>query len=216
MVGIKRHLAAGIADEEARRALTTAMLKVAADDVPGGPARDGREWLLRRALDILGRLGSVGESNAVFALLTKRLADDKLPLRTRTAAADAMGRLNYAGASGINPADVAGLLCQFAIDACADELRHAKASGDAVSRQRLMERLSAALAALAGGEDGNRKGISALASDPQQQALLGGLQKIIESMTDQLGSKKPDDKENLDGPVEELRTKLEAWLKKKG
>ena len=31
-------------------------------------------------MDILGRLGSVGENNAVFTPLTKTLADDKLPL----------------------------------------------------------------------------------------------------------------------------------------
>ncbi len=214
MVGIKRHVAAGIPEDEARKALTAAMLKIVADDLPAGAVRDGREWILRQAIDILGRLGSVGENNAVFTPLAKTLADDKLPLKTRTAAAESLGRLNYAGATGINPADVAAMLGQLAIDVCTNELRQAKSSGDPVSRPRMMERLSAVLAALVGGDDGSRKGIGSLAGDPNQQASLGELQKSIESMTNRLSDKKEDD--NLAGPVEELRTKLEAWLKKKG
>lgn len=142
MVGIKRHVAAGIPEDEARKALTAAMLKIVADDLPAGAVRDGREWILRQAIDILGRLGSVGENNAVFTPLAKTLADDKLPLKTRTAAAESLGRLNYAGATGINPADVAAMLGQLAIDVCTNELRQAKSSGDPVSRPRMMERLS--------------------------------------------------------------------------
>jgi hypothetical protein len=210
MVGIKRHVSVGLADDDARKAVTAAMLHVAAEPLPRGTARDGREWILRQALDVLGRLGSVGDGNAVFTALLKTLGDGKLPMRARTAAADALGRLNYAGTSGINPADVAAVVCQFAIDVCADELRQVKSSGDPVSPQRMMERLSAALAVLAGGEDDSRKGISAL-GDANQQAAIGELRKTIEGMTDRLGGKAIDS-----DAVEELRTKLEAWLKKKG
>ena len=67
-----------------------------------------------------------------------------------------------------------------------NELRRAKKSGDPVSRPRVKQRLGAVLAALGGGEDGNRKGIISLAGDPNQQALLGELQKSIEGMTDRL------------------------------
>ena len=150
MVGIKRHVAAGIADEDVRKTLTAALLKVAADGLPTGTARDGREWILRQAIDILGRLGSVGENNAVFTLLSKTLSDSKLPLKTRTAAADALGRLSYSGATGINPADVAAMLGQLAIDACTEELRQAKNSDDPISRPRLMERLMRRAAGLGG------------------------------------------------------------------
>jgi hypothetical protein len=157
----------------------------------------------------------VGDGNAVFTLVAKALADEKLPLQTRMAAADALGRLNYTGTSGINAADMAAVLGQFAIDVCTDEVRQAKASGEPVSRQRIAERLGAALAALAGGEDGNHKGIGSLAGDANQQASLAELQKNIESMTNRL-SDKQNENENLSGAVEELQTKLEAWLKKKG
>ncbi len=114
LVGIKRHVVAGISDEEVRKKLTAALLKVAADDLPAGATRDGREWILRQALEILGRSGSVGENNAVFTLLAKTLSDAKLPLKIRTAAAESLGRLNYSGATGINPADVAAILGQLA------------------------------------------------------------------------------------------------------
>jgi len=217
MVGIARHVAVpgGIADEEARKTLTAAMLHVAADDLPAGSARGGREWILGQALDILGRLGAVGENNAVFTLLTKTLADDKLSLYTRTRAAEALGRLNYAGASGINPVATAALLGQFAIDACREELQRAKKTSDPVSNRLVKQRLGAVLLALGGGEDANRKGIMPLASEPNQQAFLDELQKSITPLTDLLDDKKHAE-DDLATPVGELQTKLEAWLKKKG
>jgi hypothetical protein len=213
MVGIKRHVIAGVADEDARKKLTAVLLHLAADEMPAGTARDGREWILRQAIDILGRLGSVGENNAVFRLLANTVSNAKLPLKTRTAAAESLGRLDYSGASGINAADVAAVLGQLAIDACAEELQQVKNS-DPISRPRLMERLSAVLLALVGGEDASRKGIISLAGEPNQQAFLGELQKTIESMTDWLSDKKHDD-DKPEGSVQELQTKLEAWLKKK-
>ena len=46
--------------------------------------------------------------------------------------------------------------------------------------------LTAALVALAGGEEANRKGIASV-TPPAQQAFLDELQKIIEKAIEQLG-----------------------------
>ena len=54
MVGIQRHVAAGIADAEVRRTLTAALLKLAAADLPAGADRAGREWIRCQSIETLG------------------------------------------------------------------------------------------------------------------------------------------------------------------
>ena len=64
--------------------------------------------------------------------------------------------------------------------------------------------------ALAGGEESNRKGLASV-TPPAQQAFVGELQKSIEKMVDQLG--KWHEGDDLEGPVGQLQSGLEAWLK---
>ncbi len=218
MVGIHRHVVLGIADAEARKTLSTAMLKLAAEDLPGGPTEAGREWIQAQAIDVLGRLGAVGDSNAVFKVLVRKLADAKLSLSTRSIAAESLGRLNYANAAGINALETAAIIGQFVVDACSEELKmvkelEAKDAEQGVSRRRMKRQLNAALTALAGGEDKNRKSILSLVKDPAQQNLLAALQKNIEAMTTIIDDKKSEN-EDLKKGVEELRSKLDSWLKK--
>ena len=87
------------------------------------------------------------------------------------------------GAAGINPVETAAVLGQFAVDACAEELRQPRRSGDPVSRRRVKQRLDAVLTALTGGDE-NRKGIASLAREPAQQAYLDELRKSIEDTID--------------------------------
>ena len=219
MVGIQRHAAAAIADAETRKSLSTAMLKLAAEDLPGGPAEAGREWILAQAIGVLGRLGSVGDNNAVFKLLVKKTADAKLSFATRSIAAESLGRLNYSGAAGINALETAAIVSQFVVDACTEELKRvreleAKDSEQGVSRRRMKRQLNAALMALVGGEDNSRKGIASLAKEPAQQNLLAALQKNIETLASVVDNRQSD-RDDLKKGVEELRAKLETWLKKK-
>ena len=212
LVGIQRHIAAGISDQEVVRSLTSALLKLEAADLPAGAAAAGREWILALATETLGRLGSVGENNAVFKMMAKTLSDVKLSLSTRSIAAESLGRLNYAGAAGINPVEAAAMLGQFVIDACTEELRRGKDAGLPISRRRMKQSLSAAMLALIGGEE-NRKGIAPLAREPGQRAFLAELQKNIETLMKVLD--KASEGDDLEGPVDQLRSTLEAWLKKK-
>ena len=130
-------------------------------------------------------------------------------------AAESLGRLDYAGAAGINAAETAAALAQFIIDVCARELPKAKDADPVSGRQlqgRLQQCLTAALVALAGGEAANRKGLASV-TPPAQQAFLGELQKSIEKMIEQLG--KWHEGDDLEEPVGQLQSGLEAWLKKK-
>ena len=210
MVGVERHVTARIGDEELRRNVAAAVLKAAAAE---GPGDAGHQWIIAQAIETLARFNSVGDDNAVFKLMAKTLADNKLSLSTRSIAADSLGRLNYSAATGINAADTAAVLGQFLVDACVEELRLAKSTGKGVSRRRMKQQLEAALTALTGDGE-NRKGIASLARDAGQQALVRDLQKEIKALTDVLDNlqSNPDD---LKGQVGELRDKLETRLKSK-
>jgi hypothetical protein len=214
MVGIERHVASQIRDEDVRKTLTNALLKVATTDPPQDDADAAREWILVQAVETLGRLGSVGENSAVFNALAKTLANSRLSLYTRGVAAGSLGLLNYSDAAGINPVDAAAQLGQFLMDACDEELKLAKETSQPISRRRIKQRICAALSALIGGEDAARKGIVSLAREPGQQAFLVELRKTIESLNDFIDDKKHES-DDLQAPVTKLRTELDAWLKKK-
>jgi len=213
MVGIRRHVAAGIQDD-ARKSLTAALLKLAAADMPRDTAEAGREWILAQTVESLGYLGSVGENNAVFKIMMKTLADVKLGFSARTSAVESLGRLNYQGVAGINVVETAASLGQFAIDACNEELRLVKETERPVSRRRMKERLGAVEMALVGTEEENRKGIALLAHETNRQAFLGNLQKSVEKALAVLDDKKIES-DDLETPIEALRTSLETWLKEK-
>lgn len=215
MIGILRHVTSGIADEEAKRPLTAAMLKLAADaDPPTGAASPGREWIAAQAVEALGYLGSVGQNNAVFNVMLKTLADNKLSLSTRSIAARSLGRLNYASAAGLNAGDAATTLGQFLLDACNDvSQRAATTTKPALLRNWIRLPLGDALTALTGTDDGTGKGgIKSLLRDDAQRASLDKLQKPVETLAAFLDDSKRE-KEDLLPQVGELRKSLDAWLK---
>jgi hypothetical protein len=214
LVGIQRHVAAKIADQEVRKKLTGSLLEIAKDDLPDGAQRAGREWLLAQALETLGNLGSPGEGNAVFKAMGKAMADQKLRFSTRCIAAEAMGRLNYANAAGINAVQTAAAVGQFALDTCGDVSQLLKDGDPPVSRRRLKQGVSSALLAIVGDGDAEHKGIISLAKEPEQQEYVAGLQKALTKATEFLDDKKNDD-EKLDDPLEKLQGELESLLKKK-
>ena len=214
MVGILRHAAAGIRDDEVRKPLAVAMLKLASANIPASPAGPGREWLRSQAIETLGRLGSVGDNDGVFNLLLKNVADSKLSFSTRCIAAESLGRLNYAGTGGISPVDTAAILGQFVIKACGDELRLAKETEKHISRRRMKQRLSAARAAIFGSEENRSKGLASLAREQLQQTFLADFQKTLEATTDKLDDKKLEG-DDLETAIDDLRTNIEGWLKKK-
>ncbi len=126
MVGVLRHLEAGVRDEAARRSLADAMLRLVTADPPTGAFAAGHEWIMAQAADALGLLGATGDGNNVFNALAGIVADARFSNCTRCAAARALGRLNYTGATGIDPLAAGAKLARFAADCCAEETRAAK------------------------------------------------------------------------------------------
>ncbi len=213
LIGVMRHAAANASDE-ARRAISAAMLRLAAAEPTANSTTDGHGWLVAQAFDALGALGSVGENNAAYLAAMKAAGDAKLPLYARLAAVNALGRFNYASAAGISPIDAAVALGQFAAEGCAEELRLAKsADHSAVERRRILHWLAAVLFAL-GGEDANRNGIASLAKEQGPQAYLAELQKIVKDAVETLDDQRKKD-DDMKPVIEDLQKNLDAWLKKK-
>jgi hypothetical protein len=219
MVGIKRHIDLGLADEEAKRPLTAAMLKlVAAADPSDGATTAGREWIGAQAIETLGALGAVGQNNAVFSAMLKTLADNKLSISTRGMAAKSLGRLSYSGATGISPAEVATAVGQFLLDACNEFSRLAKnpsKSALPALRNWMRQPLRDAVAALVGPEEAAGKGgVKPLTPEGPQRTSLDKLQEKIEALASFLDEPKHE-KDDLAPQVDELQKALEAWLKDK-
>lgn len=215
LVGVVRH-APSVSDDDARRTLSAAMLRLAASEPAPASTVAGHGWIVAQAIDVLGLLGSVGENNVVFNAMLKAVADAKLPPFARIAAANALGRLNYSSATGLNAVEAALALEPLAAEGCAEALRSAKTADDkSIERRRIMPYLGAVLTAL-GGEDANHKGILSLAKEPAQQAFLAELQKIVKDANDTLDDqRKEKEKDDMKPTVEGLQKSLDAWLKKK-
>jgi predicted DNA-binding ArsR family transcriptional regulator len=209
LVGINRHVTMGVTDPQIQNQVFSAMLKL----VTGANAANlGQAWMCKQALDILGLLGNVGPNNQVVKLLSAYAGDAKAPFFLRQSAAEALGKLKYAGANGLDPIALAKSLGQLMLDACDAEL---KAKGTPADRQR---RLKARLGSVMEG----LKGLTQLAKAPAQLSafsdlngvfgdLLKTLDKDISKLSDDDLKKYNDD---LKKGVEDCQTKLKDWLAK--
>ena len=167
LVGINRHVTMGVNDPQIQNQIFSAMLKL----VTGANAADlGQAWMCKQAVDILGLLGNLGTNNQVPKLLAGYAGDAKAPFFLRLSSAEALGKLKYDGANGLDPVALAKSLGQLMLDACDAEF---KAKGSAADRQRrLKARLASAIFGLSG--DGTTfngrtfKGIMPLAKEPAQ------------------------------------------------
>jgi hypothetical protein len=219
IVGINRHVTMGVSDQQIQSQIFNAMVKL----VTGANAADytdlGLVWMRKQAVDILGLLGNTGANNQVVKLLSAFAGDTKAPFFLRLSSAEALGKLKYAGAGGLNPVALAKSLGQLMLDACDAEL---KAKGSPADRQRrLKARLLSAMFGLSG--DGSTfKGITPLAKEPAQTTALSNLKAIFDGLLKTLDkdtSKMSDDdkqkyNEELKKAVEDCQSKLKDWLEK--
>jgi hypothetical protein len=211
MVGIVRHAAGDLSDSDLRKSITAAMLRLATGDIAPGLDAAGHIWIRGQALQVLGRLGAVGEGNEVFQAILKSVSDADLSFSTRCLAADALGHLNYGNAEGINAVDAATTLGQFLVETCGDEVHVAKESDRLAFRRRMKGCLSVVMTALSGDGDTTHKGLVSLAHE-DQAGYLGGLQKIAKSMMDALDNKDIEEDE-VERVAEEFRGSVQDWLK---
>jgi hypothetical protein len=205
MTGILRHAEADIDDDEARKSVVAVMLSVSADELKLKKAQV-QDWFVGQAMTGLGSLGSVGERQAAFQAIVKTIADSKRSFGTRSIAVESLGQLDYADADGIDVADTAATLVQFAINACDEE------SKVLVDRGRIKQRIEIVSRAL-NGSGGSRKGIRSLVKDEGQAAHFKELNELLRRAGDDLDD--PEKIMDAISTVETLRAALDDWLKKK-
>ncbi len=199
LVGIAHHARlGGITSAEDRAAVTRAMLALAGAKGAAGRSAAGHAWMRAQAVEVLGKLKSVGAAGEVPGALAGIVAEKGLPFSTRCAAAEALGQLNYRASSGLNASQLAAALGQLAEEVCA-----AEAEAETISRRRLKTRLSAASVGLTG--------IATLATGPPRQAFVGALEKPLSTMLDIIADKRLDDQQMMERVNQEaakLRTAL--------
>ena len=203
MIGILRHVEAGIDDDDARKSVAGVMLNVSAGELKLKNQRV-QDWLLGQALTGLGLLGSVGDNQVAFQALVKAIGDPKCTLSVRSIATEALAQLDYSDAGGINVDNAAAMLARFAVAACDEET-----GAGQVDRGRMKQRLDAVFRAI-NGSGGTRKGIRSLAKEDER---LANLQKLIHQASDDLDN--PDKSMDAKGTVDSLHADLDTWLKGK-
>lgn len=135
LVGIHRHAVIDrlLGDEDSPlaglegRIINLALGLVNAKAAPKGRTQGGHDWMRRRAIEILGALGSVGESGKVVPALQAVLGDDETLVSIRCCAAEALGRLDYPANTTVNVADTAKKMGEVVAHACYDEIRRVEA-----------------------------------------------------------------------------------------
>lgn len=225
MVGVLRHLAAGISNSDAQEKVYQLLRRQVAADLPASPRFSPRAWMVAKAAEGLGSLGIVGDNNQVFTALMKLVANDKLPFPVRCAAADALSHLDYSSANGIQPVDAAAALAQLAVDACKDGLATDKHTTRIPFRRRILGRIIPVQLALSGDDSKNHGGIASLAKEPPQKDFVAALQKALKEAIDELDYKDPKadfqkdpdvvELKDMKATVTKLQNDLEQLLKKK-
>ena len=202
LVGIVRHAQFGQRTPESTAAIQRAMIRLA--NSPGAPARsaEGHAWMRAQAARTLGLLGSVGENAAVARLLAALVADDQLEMLVRCHAAAALGQLNYAGAAGLNVAQVVAALGRLAADAVRADTDSFDDTPDSFSRRRLKARLVAVQHGLVGDDEERVRGIGEVVGGGEQQAF-NAVRSEVEKLLALFDSKLDDDQ-----LVESLRASL--------
>jgi hypothetical protein len=208
LVGINRHVTAGVNDPQIQNQIFNTMLKLVSAAGAADPSDIGRVWMSKQAAEILGLLGKPGTDNQAVKLLSGFVGDAKAPFFLRLTAAEALGKFKYAGANGLNPVDFATPLGRFMRDACNEELKTGKETKLSPDdhRRRLKSRLGPAMEDL--------KGLKQMAKDQTQQTSLNNLQTIFETLLKNLDDPKLEGKE-LKKSVEDRQCELDGWLSKK-
>lgn len=185
LIGIGRHASLGIADAQVLNTqVLPAMVQLARTKVASGRSAEGHAWIRYLAIDVLAKLGMVGPQAAVAKVLAEIVAEEEAPPSVRAAAARALGALNYTGATGLNPSQVASVLGRLAADACRIELERYKEDEEAlISRQHFKSQLHAVSIGLSGANE-QRTGIAGMATPAPQKAFLDGVVERVQALYD--------------------------------
>ena len=196
--GIRRHVKLGIADAEAQK-VAAAMLKLATTKDAADRSAAGHAWMRGRAIEILGRLKSVGAQGAVAKAMVAMISESGDPLSVRCAAAWALGNLNLDQQTGLDPVAAIRALGELAVAACKDEVAQCKKEKRLISPRNLKASLVSVRIGLTGDENGITqppKALAALATKQEDQGLrdeiLGQIGKWLEKLDNKDLNPKPE------------------------
>ena len=136
LIGLERQAEHGL-NAENREAIAAAMRQVVQEKTPpAGRDRDAHDWMRRRACSILGNVGQTGGDNNIPILLIDTMNDPQATLAYRCSAAQALGKLKYEGALGIDAKKLAGGMGDLTLAVCNDAKQRANSAGeDLIARQ---------------------------------------------------------------------------------
>lgn len=110
-----------------RNEITKTMLAIVNQQISrDSPGYDGRMWMKRLAMDILGAFGAVGEGDKVYTTLDALVGDEKAPTSLRLSAAVTLGRLTYPPTLKVDATALAAKIASVATAAVQDELARIK------------------------------------------------------------------------------------------
>ena len=139
--------------------------------------------------------------------LRKMIGESALPMTQRCLAANALGQLNYNGAT------LAGEPYLEAVAGLASDILASEQQQTSPSRRRLRSNLLDTLAALKGA-DPQHKGIGELATKPAEQQLVKSLKGVMEPLFDSLDDSKLAE-EDLISKIGAAEKALDSALKKR-
>lgn len=165
MLGVLRHVTADTwqtaasgkrMSNDVKKQINTACLKLVNRNAPPNEKIDSSvTWIQRRAIEILGVLGTLETDVQVAKAMDAIVGNDKAPLSLRCAAAEALGQLNKPKESELNPTDTARRLGELAVFGVKQELQRLD---DERMRAEEKERYGTARAGAAGGGGGGGGG----------------------------------------------------------
>jgi len=123
------------------------------NQAPEGRSQAGHDWMRRRAVEVLGALGSPGQNNSVVTALDGVLADINTAVSLRCAAAEALGRLRLPANTNLAVADAAKKLASVAVFACKKEAQRVEDQEAREAKDKLQS-MGGAGYAMSGGYGG--------------------------------------------------------------
>ncbi|MHB8970852.1 MAG: hypothetical protein ACYC3X_15155 [Pirellulaceae bacterium] len=181
---------------DGRKAEIAAYMQTLLDEKapPAGRSPAAHTWLRRKAADVLGGLGAVGDNRTVFASLVRIVGDAAEPISLRCTAAETLGNLVYTDVTGIDALATAQQLGALAAFACRTEEARAKDEQKALDEDPafgpsgglgmggMMGGMSGMMSGMMGGMTGGRGGSSGRGSSsgsresgPSGGMLSGGM-----------------------------------------
>ena len=140
LVGLGRnaesHRKTPLAAETVAAIIDAALPLVVQNTPPEGRSAAGHEWLRGQAIGVLGALGEVGPNQSVLKALAAIVNDPQGAVKTRAAAARALGKMNYGNAK-TDGRTFAQALDLLLADGCGGELERAQNRSQEPDKRRV-------------------------------------------------------------------------------